>query len=137
MANRTKLTANVRATILAQLAAGYSMDAAARAAGVARQSVWQWRQEDPEFHAAFEQAYEQGTDVFEDEARRRAVEGTDKPIYQRGECVGTVREFSDGLLTLLLKARRPEAYRERQDVQLGVTGEVAVRYVNDWRDQHA
>lgn len=136
MANRTKFTAHARAAILTALAEGQSITASAAAGGVSRQTVWERRQADPDFNAAFEDAWEQGTDGLMDEARRRAAEGVDKPIYQQGMCVGVVREYSDTLLLALLKARRPEQFRERFDLQHAVTGDVTIRYVNDWRGQH-
>jgi hypothetical protein len=49
---------------------------------------------------------------LEDEAFRRAVTGVDKPVFQKGECVGFIREYSDNLLTLLLRCRRPEVFHK-------------------------
>jgi hypothetical protein len=43
------------------------------------------------------------------EAWRRAVKGCRKPVYQGGQLVGYVREFSDLLLIFLIKAARPHA----------------------------
>jgi hypothetical protein len=37
----------------------------------------------------------------------RAVEGVERPVFQRGQQVGTIREYSDRLLMFMLKARRP------------------------------
>ena len=50
-------------------------------------------------------------------ARRRAAEGTLKPVYQGGKLVGEIREFSDTLLIFLLKGKRPEVYRENVKVE--------------------
>jgi transcriptional regulator with XRE-family HTH domain len=108
--------ANARARALEKLAQGLSLTAAAAAADVSRQTLWNWRQADPEFEAQVLEAIEAGTDVLEDEARRRAVEGTLRPVYQSGKLVGHVREYSDQLTVLLLKGRRPDRYRERVDV---------------------
>ena len=52
-------------------------------------------------------------DAFQEEAHRRAVQGIEKPVYQGGRLVGTVREYSDTLLIFLLKGLRPERYKER------------------------
>ena len=46
-------------------------------------------------------------DNLEAEAYRRAVEGVERPVYQGGRLVGTVREYSDSLLTIMLRARHP------------------------------
>jgi len=53
-----------------------------------------------------------GIDSWEDEAARRAFEGFERPIFQQGLHVGSERQFSDTLATLLLKAAKPEKYRE-------------------------
>lgn len=80
-------------------------------------------------------ALETAAEVLEQEAWRRAVTGTLKPVYQGGEQVGTVREYSNTLMIFLLKGANPEKYRER--VQQQHSGEVTVRvaYVNDWRNR--
>ena len=78
------------------------------------------RKEDPAFAAAWDSAIEDGTDLLEDEARRRALEGVEELIVTMGKIArnddGTpllVRRLSDTLMLALLKARRPEKYRER------------------------
>jgi hypothetical protein len=92
---------------------GRTVSAAAADAGVSFRLVYYWRAKDADFAKAWQEALEEGTDRLEDEARRRAVEGTTKPIYQRGERVGEVQVYSDALLMFLLKGRRPDKYRER------------------------
>ena len=62
----------------------------------------------------------------EAEAHRRAFQGTTKPVFfQGGEC-GEIREYSDGLAQFLLKAHRPEKYRERSQVDNNITGATSV-----------
>jgi hypothetical protein len=56
------------------------------------------------------------TDALEEESIRRGLEGYQRPIYQRGELVGHETVYSDQLLNLQLRARRPDKYRERVDV---------------------
>jgi hypothetical protein len=98
---------------LSALREGRSVSAAAADAGVSYRLAYYWRAKDAEFAKAWQEALEEGTDRLEDEARRRAVEGTTKPIYHRGERVGEVQVYSDALLMLLLRARRPDKYRDR------------------------
>lgn len=105
-----------REKALAELRKGMSLTAAARAADIDRSTLWQWRQVDLDFDAQVLEAIEAGTDALEDEARRRATEGTLRPVFHGGQQVGEVREYSDQLMALLLKGRRPERYRERLDV---------------------
>lgn len=87
---------------------------AAEAAGVARQTPYKWRDKDSKFAEAWAAAEEEAADRLEAEARRRAVEGVEKPVYQGGHMVGTIREYSDTLLIFLLKGARPEKYKDRQ-----------------------
>jgi hypothetical protein len=107
---------------LEALAAGWSVTHAAQRAGVARQRLYERRRADERFAAAWEEALEQGTDALEDEARRRAVDGWDEPVFQRGELVGHVRRYDSRLLEMLLRARDPARFRESMQVNAG--GEV-------------
>ena len=86
---------------------------AAAALGMSRQTHYSWLDHDPEYAAAFADAKETAVAVLEKEARRRAVEGVDKPVYQGRRLVGHIREYSDVLLIFLLKAARPDVYRDR------------------------
>lgn len=86
---------------------------AAKAARVDRSTPYDWQKKDEAFAAAWEDAKEAAADVLETEAFRRAVTGTLKGVYHQGEKVDTERQYSDGLLTLLLKATRPEKFKDR------------------------
>ncbi len=86
------------------------MSASARIAGIGRTTVYARRAEDADFASEWDDASELAVDQAEAEMFRRAVHGVDKPIYQNGKQVGTIREFSDTLLIFLLKGRRSEVY---------------------------
>jgi hypothetical protein len=45
------------------------------------------------------------------------VDGWDEPVYYRGAVVGQVRKYDSTLLIFLLKARRPERFRDTVAVQ--------------------
>jgi len=87
---------------------------------VHRSTFYRWQEDDDQFAAAFRTAEVQALETLEREAWRRAVEGSpyERTSYWHGEPVGTDRkiEYSDQLLTLLLRARAPEKYRDRMDV---------------------
>ena len=99
------------------LSAKGNVTVAARAAGVARAYAYEAREEDKDFAKAWDEALEEAIDTIEEEARRRACDGTLKPVFQGGEQVGSVREYSDTLMVLLLKAHRPKKYRENSRVE--------------------
>lgn len=88
----------------------------ARAAKVDRSTVYDHRNNDPVFAALWLEAEAEASDLLEAEAWRRAVEGVNEPVFQGGEQVGVIRKYSDSLMGLLLKAHKPEKYRERTDV---------------------
>lgn len=102
--------------------------ACVRSPWLTRNWLYLQRDSDPKFGEAWLEALEIGTEKLEQEAYRRAHEGVKKPIYQGGEKVGSVREFSDTLMMFLLKARRPKVYRERVDVNVG--GQVNHQHVH-------
>lgn len=104
MQGRTVRTPEKGERLLAKLRNGWSVTAACKAEGIARSSYYLWRAGDPEFSAAVDDALESGTDLLEDEAKRRAVG----------------LSGSDTLLIFLLKARRPDKYRERHSIDLTV-----------------
>lgn len=90
---------------------------AAELAGVSNTSVYAARKSDPDFAAAWEEALDYGVDMLELEAQRRAFHGTLKPVFYKGDIVGQITEYSDPLAMFLLKAHRPEKYRERSEVK--------------------
>lgn len=91
--------------------------------------IYAARNTDEDFAKAWDQAIQQSFVVLEDEARRRAFEGTLRPVYQQGMKVGEVREFSDTLAQTFLRAGKPEAYSERTRTQLEHGGGVSVSHV--------
>ena len=105
-----------RARVIQEFLACGRIDLACQRVGVDRGCHYDWLKADPGYAAEFASARKQTADILEDEAWRRAVEGVDKPVYQGGELVGTVREYSDSLMTWLLRGLRPERYREHVDV---------------------
>ena len=108
-------TAKVRAAFLAGLEDGMTIAAASKAAGAGRRTMYDWREADTDFAAAWDDAYETGTDVLEDEAKRRAADGVEEPVFYQGEKVATVRKYSDTLLIFMLKGRRPEKFKDRHE----------------------
>lgn len=102
-----------QAAFLAALARTGRISRAASAVPMARDLHYRWVRDDPQYKALFEEVMARAADAWEDEAARRAVEGTVKPVYWRGQRCGGIREYSDGLLQFLLKGARPEKYRER------------------------
>jgi hypothetical protein len=110
---------------------------AAAAAKVGRRTVYDWIEGDETFPARKADAHEDAADGLEAEARRRGVSGVDEPVYGSGGTgvgtvqVGVIRKFSDRLLELLLKARRPAVFREHHEVTGKGGGPIQIQPVTD------
>ncbi len=65
-----------------------------------------------DFASRWDDALDAAIDRLEGEAWRRGVDGLPEPVFYRGEKIGAVKRYSDGLLTLLLKAHRPKKFRD-------------------------
>lgn len=115
--NTRQIVSAEKKAFLAAYARLATVTHAAEAVGIARQRHYEWMRDDPDYPARFEAACEQAVDKLEREVVRRGAEGVDKPVYQGGKLVGSVREYSDTLLIFALKGLRPEKYRDRYDVK--------------------
>jgi hypothetical protein len=99
-------------TFLTAIAEGTHVRLAAARAKVHFTLPYKRRRTDDAFRAAWDEATGLGTEALEHEAARRAVHGAEEPVFYKGEQCGIVRRYSDTLLMFLLKARKPEVYRE-------------------------
>lgn len=113
MANRVKFTPEKREQFLAALRENPNVSLAAAAIGMERCSMYRLRKEDKALRRAWADAVAEGVDKLEAEMWRRAVNGTEKPVYQQGELVGHVTEYSDSLAMFLARGLRPRKYRDR------------------------
>jgi hypothetical protein len=116
MANRTKWTDRVKAKFLEALRETCNVSESARLVGLSRSAAYEHKATDSAFAKAWEEAVEEAADRLEREAWRRGVEGTDKPVTYQGVITATYKEYSDRMLELLLKAHRPEKFKDRQEV---------------------
>lgn len=133
------------AAFLRALRVSGNVTAACRSAGVGRRTVYDRRDSVPSFQAEWDEAVDEAVDDLEGEARRRAFEGTLKPVYGSGGVgvgtveVGQVREYSDTLLIFLLKAHRPTKFRDNvRHEHTGASGgplQVQVYIPGNGRDQ--
>jgi hypothetical protein len=89
---------------------------ACAAVGIERSTAYRAAEVDPSFREAWDDAMEEGIDKAEQEAFRRAVEGTDKGVWHQGSLVGSERVYSDTLMALILKGRRKKVYADRTEL---------------------
>ena len=154
--NRTRERAIAFCAALAETA---NVGRACAAIGIGRTTAYEWREADKEFAEMWDRAMKIGVTALEDEAKRRAFEGVDKPIIHKGQFtyeyerddkgnlvfdehtqeiddkpvviktprlkldeqgrpkVATVKEYSDTLAVVLLKAH-DDKYREKTSMEL-------------------
>ncbi len=93
---------------------------AAAKAGIDRRQHYRWLDEDKKkaeakrsYWKAFTDAEDEAVEALEKEARRRALDGWEEPVFHLGKRVDVIRKYSDVLLIFLLKGHRPAKYRER------------------------
>ncbi|KXV20639.1 hypothetical protein [Gluconobacter japonicus] len=133
----TRPKRDAREVFLGHLRKTSNISESARVAVIDRKTAYKWREAEPDFAAAWDDAIDEATDALEAEARRRALDGHEEYVISMGQIVRDPetgkplmqRKFSDSLTTLLLKAHRPEKYRERHDVEQRST--IAVTITSD------
>jgi len=94
-------------------------------AGVSCRAIQKWRQEFPEFEERFEDAHAEYVESLKEEVHRRAVIGWDEPVFQKGECVGTIRKYDSNLLMFLTKQAEPSFRDSSAAAQVNIANTVA------------
>jgi hypothetical protein len=95
---KTIRTEATRARFLNALSEHANVREVCRRLGVTRNALYLWRSDDPAFARDWDAALALGADRLEDEAKRRAMAG------------------SDYLMVFLLRALKPQTYRDRATV---------------------
>jgi hypothetical protein len=131
---KLKLTRERQELFLKALADTGIVSAAVEMAGTSRTRVYELRKRDPAFAAGWEEAEERAADALEAEAWRRAVVGVQEPLVSGGKVVRdddgqpiAIRRYSDALMIALLKARRPDRFKDRAVVEHDITDGLADR----------
>jgi hypothetical protein len=92
---------------------------AARAVGRGEVVFQKERKTNAAFSDAWDWALREAADLLKLEARRRAVDGIDKPIFYQGDECAVIKEYSDTLLVALLKADHPDFKQDDDDATSG------------------
>lgn len=115
--NRTpKKRRDWKTPFLAGLAETCNVTESCKRAVIERTYVYEARHNDPDFAKAWDDAIDQGIELLELEARRRAFKGVEVPTTVAGNRE-VVQKYSDTLAIFLLKAHRPMTYRDRASVE--------------------
>jgi len=97
---RTDITREARERFLQILSESGNVSRACGLSGLSRSRIYEWRDRDPDFAAEWTAALQLGACALEDEAMKRAMDG------------------SDYLLVFMLRALMPDKYRERRTVDV-------------------
>jgi hypothetical protein len=90
-----------------------SISAACRAAGLARRTVYRWRDADADFRARWESARGRAVERLRDEVMERALVGAERPVWQDGRIAGHETVVDTRVLWKLLQALQAETYGPR------------------------
>lgn len=88
----------------------FSIGRTCDAIGIARRSPKNRCSKDPVFAALYDEMMEQARDTIRYELNRRAIEPSERPIYQGGILVDTVLEYDNRHLEWLAERLMPEEY---------------------------
>ncbi len=105
-------TQHTRKVLLKEFRRTGRVDLACAAAGCDRTMHYDWLKSNPKYAAEFEVAREEVAGILEDEAFRRAYQGTMKPVSVAGKVV-MITEFSDSVLMFLLKNRNSKVFGDK------------------------
>jgi len=131
---KLRITRRRQQRFLEMFAETGNVSVSAEAAGISRSGVYVHRGSDDAFAKAWEEAAQVAADKLEAEAWRRGVDGVAEPLVSAGRLVCGedgkplfIQRYSDQLLVTLLRAHRPEKFRDRTSVELDVSDRLAER----------
>lgn len=80
----------------------------ARMISSSRSAIYAFAAKNPAFQQSMKEAINEAREFLLGEAWRRALNGVERPVWYRGERIGTQVERSDSLLNTLIKGYYPE-----------------------------
>lgn len=137
-----------RETFLKLLAETGNISKCCKAVDVSSGVAYKHRKNDKEFGVLWDEAEDMAADAIEAEMWRRGVDGVDRPLVFQGEITPkkdadgkvmvddknmpipqTIKEYSDVLLIQMAKAKRPEKFNERLQVEGVGGGNLVVEHI--------
>lgn len=108
---------------------------AAIAADIDRTAHYKWLKRYPDYPDQFREATENANDLMTGEAIKRATIGIEEPVFYQGRRVGSIIRRSDILLMFLLKAYKPEVFRDNHPNDLKADIEIRVTMPKGFENQ--
>jgi len=93
--------------------------AAASCAGISRSAAYEWRDQDPEFRAAWDRARATNANAYISTIAERFFDGWEEDVWWHGRKVGTTRKFDNRLGMFMLKAL-DDRFSDRPQPMLGL-----------------
>jgi hypothetical protein len=121
---RARYALSWRPRFLAILALSKAPLMAARAAGVAINTVRKHRAADPDFELQYEEAEEHALQLLHDVMMKSAIEGECEPVFWQGIQVGHIKKFDNRLRIEMLRAHMPQTFKtpgSKVEVNTGTT----------------
>lgn len=112
MARLNSFTRPKRKKFIKRLGETGNVSASASYAGISAACTYQHRKKDTDFALLWSAAEDLAADKLEEHCRARATKGFIRPVWYKGERVGSERTPSDALLMFMLRGSKPEKYRE-------------------------
>lgn len=91
---------------------------AAKAVGCHRSSHYEWLKSDPDYAERFRDAMDEGLDTIEKAAIDLATGKLSKKIVSAGKVLGEEPVYSERMIEMLLRAHRPDRYRDRSSHEI-------------------
>lgn len=88
---------------------------AALQVGIARETHYDWLQDDPTYRGRYQEALKAAGDALEEKALELCY-GWDEPVYHEGKVCGSIRRYDTRHIRDMLRAARPDKYRERHEL---------------------
>ena len=116
--NHGKVTNSVKRQILKQLEKTGNLRGSCAKFGVSEQTWFYHIKKDPVLKEMYDAAKGKALNRLTEVAHDRAINGTDKPVYYKGELVGHEKIYDNRLLETLLRAHDPDTYANKSQVQI-------------------
>jgi hypothetical protein len=117
-------TNDLKREFLSELRRTCNITKASHKINISRITAYSAKKVNSKFSDAWDNALQEGLDLLENVVMQRAFDGVTKNIYYQGKKCGEEKVYSDGLAMFLLKAHRPEKYRDGSNINLNQTGGV-------------
>lgn len=136
-----KLTPEKLSAFCAALAMTGIVKRACEAVEVSRQTAYGWRDDHPDFAEAWDRALRIGIGELEDEAHRRAFEGTDKPLVHQGQFTAVYERdskgkiiYDDEVVEIEEKGEKKNIINKVARIQLDANGQPRIATMKEYSD---